>query len=90
MGNKHQTTPLDIARDELFSHVIRCDVLEATLDDREEWLGETMEYMADRHPHLTGIELAQLEVMGSRFIKPSIPHGADTNATNREEWQEAA
>lgn len=90
MGNKHKTTPLDRARDELFSHVIRCDVLDASMDDRKEWLDETMDYMAHRHPHLGGIELAQLEVMGSRFIKPSIPHGADTNATNREKWQEAA
>ena len=90
MGNKHQTTPLDRARDELFSHVIRCDVLDATPRHREEWLDETMTYMAHRHPHLTGIELARLEVLGSRFIKPVIPHGADTNATNREEWQAAA
>jgi hypothetical protein len=88
VGNKHQTTPLDRARDELFSHVIRCNVLEATMQDREEWLVETMDYMAGRHPHLTGIELAQLEVLGGRFIKPSIPHGAEANATNRDKWQE--
>ena len=90
MGSNHQTTPLDSARDELFSHVIRCDVLDATMNDRKDWLDDTMDYMAHRHPHLSGLELAQLEVLGSRFIKPAIPHGADTNATNREEWQAAA
>jgi hypothetical protein len=81
---------VDRARDELFSHVIRCDVLDATMSDRKAWLQETMDYMADRHPHLSELELAQLEVMGSRFIKPSIPHGADATAMNRERWQAAA
>ncbi len=90
MGNKHATTPLDRARDELFSHVIRCDVLEASMSDRKDWLDDTMDYMAHRHPHLSDLELAQLELLGGRFIKPAIPHGADANATNREEWQAAA
>ncbi|NNF13405.1 MAG: hypothetical protein HKN72_09285 [Gemmatimonadetes bacterium] len=89
MGSKHQTTLLDRARDELFSHVIRCDVLEAHMDDRAEWLADTMDFMAHRYPQLGELELAQLEVMGKRFIKPAIPHGADTTATNRKKWQKA-
>jgi hypothetical protein len=78
---------LDRARDELFSHVIRCDVLDAHMDDRIDWLDETMDFMAHRHPHLTDLQLAQLEVIGRRFIKPAIPHGAHANGTNREDWQ---
>lgn len=89
MGSKHKTTLLDRARDELFSHVIRCDVLEAHMDDRKEWMADTMEFMAHRYPQLGELELAQLEVLGQRFIKPAIPHGAATTATNRKKWQEA-
>ena len=89
MGSKHKTTLLDRARDELFSHVIRCEVLEAHMDDRKDWLADTMDFMAHRYPQLGELELAQLEVLGQRFIKPAIPHGADTTATNRTEWQKA-
>ncbi len=89
MGSKHKTTLLDRARDELFSHVIRCDVLEAHMDDRKDWLNDTMDFMAHRYPQLNEIELAQLEVMGQRFIKPAIPHGAESTATNRTKWQTA-
>ena len=84
---KHSPTPMDRARDELFSHVIRCDVLDAHMEDRLEWLDETMDFMAQRHPHLTDLQLAQLEVLGRRFIKPAIPHGADATSLNRDEWQ---
>lgn len=89
MGSKHKTTLLDRARDELFSHVIRCEVLEAHMDDREDWLADTMDFMAHRYPQLSEIQLAQLEVMGQRFIKPAIPHGSDSNAVNRTDWQKA-
>jgi hypothetical protein len=87
VGRKHDTTPMDRARDELFSHVIRCAVLEASMEHRHEWLDETLEYMAHRHPHLSELQLAQLELIGRRFIKPAIPHGAHANGSNREEWQ---
>lgn len=89
MGSKHKTTLLDRARDELFSHVIRCDVLEAHMDDRKDWLADTMDFMAHRYPQLSEIQLAQLEVLGQRFIKPAIPHGSDSNAVNRTDWQKA-
>lgn len=89
MGSKHKTTLLDRARDELFSHVIRCDVLEAHMDDRTDWLADTMDFMAHRYPQLSEIQLAQLKVMGQRFIKPAIPHGSESNAVNRTDWQKA-
>lgn len=87
MGNNHHKTQFDRARDEFCSHVIRCDVLAAHMEDRLEWLQETMDYMADRYPDLTEIELAQLEVVGRRFVKPAIPHGAHAHAGNREKWE---
>lgn len=89
MGSKHKTTLLDRARDELFSHVIRCDVLDAHMQDRKDWLADTMDFMSHRYPQLNEIQLAQLEVMGQRFIKPAIPHGAGSTATNRDDWQKA-
>ncbi len=89
MGSKHRKTQFDRARDELCSHVIRCEVLDAHMDDRFEWLSETMDYMADRYPDLTELEIAQLEVVGRRFIKPAIPHGAHAHAANRDRWQES-
>jgi hypothetical protein len=88
MGSNHRKTQFDGARDELYSHVIRCDVLAADMEDRLEWMEETMEYMADRYPDLTELELAQLEVVGRRFVKPPIPHGAHAHAGNRSRWEE--
>lgn len=63
------------------SHVIRCDVLAApSMDDRLEWLSETMEFMAERYPMLTDLQIAHLETMGRRFIRPAIPHGRGNTA----------
>lgn len=81
--SKHRKTQLDIARDELMSHVVRCDVLQATMDDRHEWLDDTLDYMQDRYPGLNDLQLAQLEMIGRQFIKPVIPHGAGNTASNR-------
>jgi hypothetical protein len=88
MGNDHRKTQFDRARDELCSHVIRCEVLDAHMEDRFEWLSETMDYMADRYPDLTELEIAQLEVIGRRFVQPAIPHGAKSHGANRDRWQE--
>ncbi len=81
---KHDHTTLDRARDELMSHVIRCEVLEAEHDHRREWLDETMDYMAERYPDLSELQLAQLEMIGRQFIKPPIPHGAGHTAHTRD------
>lgn len=89
MGKKHVTTDLDRARDELFSHIQRCDVLEAAEEDAQEWLADTLEYMAERYPQLSAGERTQLETMARRYIQPVVPHGKAT-AENREDWQEEA
>jgi hypothetical protein len=85
LGKKHQTTTLDRARDELMSHVVRCNVLDATMADRNAWLDETMEYMGERYPGLSQLELAQLDMLGRQFIQPAIPHGKGNTAENRPE-----
>ncbi len=85
MGKNHETTRLDHARDELMSHVVRCEVLNARMDDRHAWLDDTMEYMRQRYPFLNEMELARLEVMGRQFIEPAIPHGKGNTARNRPE-----
>jgi hypothetical protein len=66
------------------SHVIRCDVLEARHADRFEWLDDTMDYMADRYPQLSELQLTQLELIGRQFLRPVIPHGRGNNALTRE------
>ena len=85
MGNDHRKTTLDRARDELMSHVVRCDVLDAKMEDRDAWLDDTMKYMEERYPDLGQLKLAQLEMVGRQFIKPAIPHGKGNTAMNRPE-----
>lgn len=85
MGNKHRKTDLDKARDELMSHVVRCEVLDAAMEHRMEWLEDTMGFMAERYPQLSDLQLAQLEMMGKQFLRPAIQHGAGNTAANRGE-----
>lgn len=85
MGN-HEYTTLDRARDELFSHIQRCEVLDADMDEHmDEWLAETMDFMAERYPDLSDLQLAQLRMMGERYLEPVIPHGRKSNAVHRRE-----
>lgn len=80
MSNQ-KTTMMDRARDELMSHVVRCDVLASpSMEDRLTWLAETMEFMAERYPMLSDLQIAHLETMGRRFIRPAIPHGRGNTA----------
>jgi hypothetical protein len=82
---KHRKTTLDRARDELMSHVVRCDVLQVRTDDRLSWLEDTMEYMGERYPSLNRMEFAKLEMIGRQFVQPAIPHGKGNTARNRPE-----
>lgn len=65
----------DRARDELFSHINRCGVLQATGDDQEHWMEETIEYIGERYPDLSDSDLKFLREVGIRFCQPAIPHG---------------
>ena len=72
------------------SHVIRCEVLAARREDRLEWLDDTIDYMADRYPQLSDLELAKLELIGRQFLEPVIPHGQGSNALTRDTQESLA
>jgi hypothetical protein len=67
----------DRARDELFSHINRCGVLDAENEAQEHWLKETMEYLGERYPDLSDADLQELYTVGLRFCRPAIAHGKD-------------
>ncbi|MSR36943.1 MAG: hypothetical protein EXR95_09960 [Gemmatimonadetes bacterium] len=67
----------DRARDELFSHINRCGVLQANEEDQRQWMDETIEYVGERYPDLTDTDLSELHGIGIRFCKPARPHGAE-------------
>ena len=58
------------ARDELFSHILRCGVLEALPEHQKEWFDDTMLYLAERYDSLTDEERAQLRTLGERYCQP--------------------
>lgn len=63
---------IDRARDELFSHIRRCGVLEAEDEQRSEWFDDTIEYLGERYPELTPNELVDLRTIGERYCAPAI------------------
>ena len=69
-------TPLEQARDELFSHILRCGVLEATPEHQSEWFDDTMLYLRDRYEELDDEQLAELRVLGERYCRPVQPRNA--------------
>ena len=73
--NSYSPSSLERARDELFSHIRRCGVLDAELDQREEWLADTVGYLAERYPDLSKIELSELQKIGQRYCMPPKRHG---------------
>ena len=58
------------ARDELFSHILRCGVIEALPEHQKDWFDDTMGYIADRYDDLSDEELAQLRTLGERYCQP--------------------
>lgn len=75
---------MDRARDELFSHINRCGVLQATADDQKIWMDETIDYLAERYPDLGDLELDHLHSVGMRFCQPALAHGAESTAKSRD------
>ncbi|MBI4408431.1 MAG: hypothetical protein HY561_01905 [Gemmatimonadetes bacterium] len=72
-----EKTALERARDELFSHIHRCGVLRAEAEHQQEWMADTMQFMAERYPELSSAELEQLKELGLRFCQPVIRGGED-------------
>ncbi len=58
------------ARDELFSHILRCGVIDALPEHQKDWFDDTMGYVADRYEDLSQEELAQLRALGERYCQP--------------------
>jgi hypothetical protein len=58
------------ARDELFSHILRCGVIDALPEHQKDWFDDTMGYVADRYEDLNDEELAQLRILGERYCQP--------------------
>ncbi len=75
----------DRARDELFSHIHRCDVIGATEEQQIEWMDDTLQFMAERYPDLSQRELEELRTLGLRFCQPVIPHGRQRASEDQDE-----
>jgi hypothetical protein len=58
------------ARDEMFSHVLRCGVIDALPEHQKDWFDDTMLYLAERYEDLSEEQLAQLRILGERFCQP--------------------
>ena len=73
-GNRTETSPsvFEQARDELFSHILRCGVLEATVDHQKEWFDDTMDYLSDRYDTLPDNELGRIRGLGEQYCRPVI------------------
>lgn len=84
MGRKK--TVFESARDHMFSEMHRCGVLDASREDAERWLDDTIDYLRSVYGSLSRQELEKLYEIGARFAKTPIPHGGDSTALNREEW----
>lgn len=69
-------TVFEQARDELFSHILRCGVLEATSEHQKEWFDDTMLYLADRYQDLEEQDLEQLRTLGERYCRPMVARPA--------------
>ncbi len=87
-SSKYKPTTLELARDELFSHIQRCGVLEAEDSERGEWMKDTVEYLGERYPDLNEEQLAELSAIGHRYCQPAIPHGSNGSAEEAEETAE--
>ena len=83
---KRTVDPVEAPRDELFSHIQRCGVLAASAPDQKNWLADTMQYIRERYPNLTDLQLASLKAMGRRYLAPVIPHGSAYHNLNRKSW----
>jgi hypothetical protein len=73
-------TAFEQARDELFSHILRCGVLEASAEHQKEWFDDTMLYLADRYEELDEPQLTELRVLGERYCRPVVGRNATVGA----------
>lgn len=67
----------DQARDELFSHILRCGVMEAEPEHQKDWFDDTMQYLTERYADLGEEDLANLRVLGERYCRPVVQRQAE-------------
>jgi hypothetical protein len=68
----HVPSAFELGRDELFSHILRCGVLEAAEEHRKDWFDDTMAYLAERYEELTAAQLKELRTLGERYCQPVV------------------
>ena len=69
-GSSLEAVSFAQARDELFSHILRCGVIDALPEHQKDWFDDTMGYIAERYEDLEEEELAQLRTLGERYCQP--------------------
>ena len=79
-GHDNHPSSFDKARDELFSHILNCGVIEADAAHQKEWFDDTMDYVAQRYSALSNVQLASLRALGERYCKPVISNEPGVNA----------
>jgi hypothetical protein len=67
----------DQARDELFSHILRCGVIEAEPEHQKDWFDDTMQYLTERYPDLAEPDLSGLRTLGERYCRPVVQRRAE-------------
>ncbi len=82
---RREQTKFDLARDELFSAIRQCGVMDALEEDQVAWMTDTLGFMTERHPELSETDLEQLRIAGLRFCAPVIPHGKEHTALTLED-----
>ena len=75
-------TPFEQARDELFSHILRCGVLEASPEHQNEWFDDTILYLRDRYQELDDEQVAELRVLGERYCRPVVARTMPVGASS--------
>jgi hypothetical protein len=79
--NQHGANLFEQARDELFSHILRCGVLDAAPEHQREWFDDTVLYLSDRYEGLAPEQLAELRLLGERYCRPVVPRVQPVDAT---------
>ena len=83
-------TAMDEARNELFGHIHRCGVMQATREQQEEWMKDTIQCLGERYPALSERELKELSTIGMRFCSPVIANTDAASASEAAPQQESA
>ena len=65
------------ARDEMFSHVLRCGVIDALPEHQKDWFDDTMQYLTERYPDLAEEDRANLRLLGERYCRPVVQRQAE-------------